>query len=257
MTKLSGISAVFPCYNDGVSIPDVIQRAEAVLPELTDDYEIIVVNDGSTDHSGEVLAEFSHERPHLQVITLPHNQGYGAAIRTGLMAATREYVFYTDGDGQYDPAELRLLVERIEPGIDVVNGYKISRSDNVYRKIVGNAYKALVRSVFRLRLRDIDCDFRLLRRDILDRIRLQKDSGAFCVELVKKLQSAGAHFREVPVHHYPRQHGSSQFMRPQRVIATFIELAVLWWQLQAVRKTPKRAVEEEALSGVQGRNGET
>ncbi|HZP25715.1 MAG TPA: glycosyltransferase family 2 protein [Dehalococcoidia bacterium] len=257
MSKLSSISAVFPCYNDGASIPDVISRIETALPELTDDYEIIVVNDGSTDSSGAVLAELSRERPHLQVITLPHNQGYGAAIRTGLTAATRDYVFYTDGDGQYDPSELQLLVERIGPGIDVVNGYKISRSDSVYRKIVGNTYKAFVRTVFRLRLRDIDCDFRLLRREVLRGIRLQKDSGAFCVELVKKLQSAGAQFREVPVHHYPRQHGSSQFMRPGRVFATFVELAILWWQLRRAPETRPHAVEEEALSGVQGRNGET
>src|ERR1700730_3893203 len=127
--RLSSISAFFPCYNDSNTIGGLVRRMESTLRELSDDYEIIVVDDCSTDNSRDILRNLETEIPALRVVEHASNKGYGGALRSGFSAATRDYVFYTDGDGQYDPGELALLAPAMTPGVDVVNGYKISRQD--------------------------------------------------------------------------------------------------------------------------------
>jgi glycosyltransferase involved in cell wall biosynthesis len=206
---------------------------------VTDDFEVIVVNDGSgddaTDYTGEVLEEVAARLNCLQVITHPTNRGYGAALRSGFAAATKEWVFYTDGDAQYDPREIGRLVEAVTDGVDIVNGYKISRSDPLHRVIIGRLYHHFVRLVFGLPLRDTDCDFRLFRRSLLERVQLESDSGTIALELVKKFHDAGARFAEVPVHHYHRAYGRSQFFNFRRLFRTGVQLSQLWWKL-VVRK---------------------
>ncbi|HEY8490863.1 MAG TPA: glycosyltransferase family 2 protein [Dehalococcoidia bacterium] len=230
-TQLSSVSAFFPCYNDARTIGAMVQGAKEVLERVTTDYEIIVVNDGSTDESARVLAELAAREPRLRVVEHPRNRGYGGALKSGFAAATKEYVFYTDGDGQYDPAELALLVERMTDGVDLVNGYKLRRADGLHRVVVGRLYGWAVRQAFRLRVRDVDCDFRLFRASVFRRVGLQMDSGAICVEMIRKVQDAGFRIVEVPVHHYPRLEGGSRFFRPLPVLRTFLELAGLWWRL--------------------------
>ena len=222
---MSSISAVFPAYNDAASLPALLARVFHVLPVVTADYEVIVVNDGSRDDTGTVLAALAQVyAPHLKIITHQTNRGYGAALRTGFAACTKDAVFYTDGDGQYDVRELEQLWNRWQPDIDVVNGYKLSRADGWRRAAVGRIYNSVVRGVFQLRIRDVDCDFRLIRREALDRIQLRSDTGSICVELVKRLQNLGCRFAEVGVHHYPRQHGRSQFFRLKPILSTIRDL---------------------------------
>jgi glycosyltransferase involved in cell wall biosynthesis len=245
MKKLSSITAFFPAYHDGGTIPSMVLLACKAMAQVTDDFEVVVVNDGSsddpTDYTGEVLAEVAARLNCLQVITHPTNRGYGAALRTGFAAATKEWVFYTDGDAQYDPREISLLVEAVSDGVDIVNGYKISRSDPLERIIIGRLYHHVVRLVFGLPLRDTDCDFRLFRRSLLDRVTLESDSGTIALELVKKFHDAGAKFVEVPVHHYHRAYGRSQFFNFPRLYRTAVHLCQLWWKL-VIRKgqPPKR-----------------
>jgi glycosyltransferase involved in cell wall biosynthesis len=148
--------------------------------------------------------------------------------RSGFAAATKEWVFYTDGDAQYDPAELALLWDRLAPGVDVVNGYKVSRSDPLHRKIIGRVYHYLVKLLFGLRIRDVDCDFRLMRRAIFDRVRLEKNSGVICLEMMKKIQDAGFRVAEVPVHHFHRAYGRSQFFNFRRIARTAVDVLKLW-----------------------------
>jgi glycosyltransferase involved in cell wall biosynthesis len=225
------ISVFFPCYNDAETIGQLVLDADAALRPLTDDYQIVVVNDGSSDRSGEVLRELQAQVGRLEVVTHPANRGYGGALRSGFSASTKDLVFYTDGDGQYDVKEMPLLVMLLSPDVDFVNGVKMTRQDPGYRVFAGNLHKFFTRWLFWLPVTDVDCDFRLVRRTILGRIRLTSNSGSICSELVKKAERAGATFREVSVHHYARRSGGSQFFRPGRILRTYADLAALWFKL--------------------------
>jgi glycosyltransferase involved in cell wall biosynthesis len=241
-TRRPGISAFFPAYNDAGTICSMVVAVRIALREITDDFEIMVVNDGSPDHTGEILAELARVVPELRVIHHSVNRGYGGALRSGFAAATKELIFYTDGDAQYDPREVKLLFHAWSEGVDFVNGYKIGRSDPLHRILVGRLYHWAVRLAFGLPLRDVDCDFRLFRRQIFDRVELTKSSGVICVELMKKVRDAGFTIREVPVHHYHRAYGQSQFFNFRRVARTLLDLSRLWVDL-VVRKVHLRSAE--------------
>lgn len=233
---ISGISAVFPAFNDGGTIPSMVLTALMALRQITDNYEIIVTNDGSSDYTQEVLDELASRYPELKVIRHEKNQGYGMALRSGFSAASKEWVFYTDGDAQYNPLELTRLVEALTDGVDVVNGYKIARHDPLIRKIIGRLYHQIVRIAFGFKLRDVDCDFRLIRRSIFDEISLESRSGSICLEMVKKFQDAGYVFAEVPVTHSHRSYGKSQFFNFRYLWRTFVQVSSLWWQLVAKKQ---------------------
>jgi glycosyltransferase involved in cell wall biosynthesis len=226
--RINSISAFFPAYNDAESIGQLVSGVHEVLDRLTPDFEIIVVNDGSTDSTAQRLIELQERFPRLRVVTHETNRGYGGALRSGFAAASKDLIFYTDGDGQYDVGELPALLAEMGEGVDVVNGFKKNRADGIHRKLLGKAYGTMVRSLFRLPVRDVDCDFRLIRRERMQEFDLQIDSGAICVELVKKLSATGSIFAEVAVNHYPRIAGRSQFLRFGRVVRTFKDLARLW-----------------------------
>ena len=230
------ITAFFPCYNDAQTIADLVVEADRQLQMLTIDYEIIVVNDGSSDNSAEVLRTLHTRVPRLKVITHDRNRGYGGALRSGFANATKDFVFYTDGDGQYDVKELSVLLMLMTDDTHFVNGIKMTRQDPSYRVHIGNLHRFVMRWSFWLPVNDVDCDYRLIRRSILDRIELRSNSGSICVELVKNAQRAGAEFREVSVHHYARKWGESQFFRPGRILRTYLDLAGIWLQLMVVDK---------------------
>jgi glycosyltransferase involved in cell wall biosynthesis len=234
--EVESVSAFFPCYNDEATIASVVRAAGAVLDDAELDGELIVVNDGSSDGSERVLKELTEVEPRLRVVTHEQNRGYGGALLSGFAAASKQWVFYTDGDGQFDPGELARLLERATPDVDVVQGYKLGRADGVARRVIGRMYHRFVSLVFGLKIRDTDCDFRLIRRSVLDRVGLEHTTGVICVELVRKLQDAGARFVEVPVHHYPRQHGRSQFFNLPNVARTLLALVGLWFELVVLRR---------------------
>ena len=223
-----GISVFFPAYNDEASIAGLVCDALEVLPGLTDDFEVIIVDDGSTDGTPRVLDELAREDARLKVVRHEANRGYGAALRTGFASATKELVFYTDGDGQYDVRELTRLRPLLGEGVDIVNGYKVQRADGWQRKALGAAYNGLAHLLFSIPIRDVDCDFRLVRRRAVERVELVSSSGSICVELVHKLHRSGCVFAEVPVGHRPRAHGRSQFFTPRRVGRTALDLFSLW-----------------------------
>jgi glycosyltransferase involved in cell wall biosynthesis len=230
-TRPVGLSVFFPAYNDGGTIASLVILAVQVAGRLTPDFEVIVVNDGSTDPTKEVLDELARTYPRVRVIHHSRNRGYGAALRTGFAAATKDLIAYTDGDAQYDPAELEVLWNRLTPDADMVNGYKIRRSDPWHRIVIGRLYHHTVKQLFRLRVRDVDCDFRLMRREIFNRVKLEKDTGVICLEMMRKIQDAGFRVVEVPVHHYHRLHGRSQFFNFKRVFWTGIDVMRLWVKL--------------------------
>lgn len=233
-----GLTVFFPAYNDGGTIASMVVMADLTARALTHDYEVIVVNDGSGDATAAVLADLAAVYPRLRVVTHENNRGYGAALRSGFRAATKPLVFYTDGDAQYDPRELTVLWRYLaeNPAIDLVNGYKISRADPLHRIVIGRVYHHMVKLLFGLRLRDVDCDFRLLRRSIFDRVTLEKDSGVICLEMMKKIQDTGFRIAEVPVHHYHRAYGVSQFFNFRRVARTALDVMRLWISLVVRRE---------------------
>ena len=221
----------FPAYNDGGTIASLVILAVQVAVRLTSEFEVIVVNDGSTDSTKAILDEIARTYPRVRVIHHPRNRGYGAALRTGFAAATKDLVAYTDGDAQYDPAELEILWNRLTPDADMVTGYKIRRSDPLHRVVIGRLYHYTVTLLFQLHVRDVDCDFRLMRREIFNRVKLEKNTGVICLEMMRKIQDAGFRVVEVPVHHYHRTHGRSQFFNFKRVFWTGIDVMKLWVQL--------------------------
>lgn len=218
--------------------------AIATVKKLTDDWEVIIVNDGSKRKDREalelIIAQFNKKQAKqnaekIKIIHHEKNRGYGGALRSGFAAATKDLVFYTDCDAQYDPRELEKLYQAMREDIEMVNGYKIKRSDPWYRVIAGRLYHYLVKFAFQLPIRDTDCDFRLIKRKVFEKVKLFENTGTICVELVKKIDYHGYKIVEVPVHHYWRTSGKSQFFNFKRLFKTGVNLLKLWWKLM-IRK---------------------
>lgn len=235
----SGVSIFFPCYNDAQSIVLLVKTVFSVIKKYTNSYEVIVVDDASTDSSRKVLKLLAKKYKKLRLVFHSKNLGYGGALRSGFKEAKYELIFYTDGDGQYDVSELPILLSLMSEDVDFVNGIKMVRHDPTYRIVIGNLYSFLIRWFFWVPILDIDCDFRLIRKKVIDKLDLQCCSGAICIELIKKAQIAGASFREVSVHHLERKFGVSQFFMVERIMSTFGEIFFLWWKLMVAKKIAK------------------
>ena len=231
MTVVNSVSAMFPCYNDAETIGGLVDDVYAALAPLVPEVEVIVVNDGSADKSGAVLDTLAQDRQWLRVIHHETNGGYGKALLSGFGAAQHEWIFYTDGDAQYDAREAALLVSMATDEIDVVQGYKIGRGDPWHRKVIGRVYHHVVKRLFSLKVRDTDCDFRLFRRKLIIDRPLSSTSGVICVEMMRSWDRAGARFVETPVHHYFRPHGKSQFFRLPAIARSAEQLLSLWWNM--------------------------
>ena len=232
MTATMSISVFFPAYNDAGTIPSMVLTALLTLRAITDEYEVIVINDGSKDHTGAVLDELARTYPdEVRIVHHVKNRGYGGALRSGFATATKDWIFYTDGDAQYDPRELKNLVALANDQVDFINGWKIERNDPLHRIIIGRLYQYIIKLTFGLQLKDVDCDFRLMRRAVFDKVHLNADSGVICVELMKKVQDAGFRLTETPVHHFHRAYGKSQFFNFRRLVQVAFDLSKLWRQL--------------------------
>ncbi|MBI2018638.1 glycosyltransferase family 2 protein [Candidatus Daviesbacteria bacterium] len=236
ISKRNSVSIFFPCYNDRQSIGKLITDASETVRKFTKKYEVIVVDDGSTDGSRIYLNNLAKKYSYLKLIFHQQNLGYGGALRSGFKAAKNELIFYTDGDGQYDVSELSILLSLMSKDVDFINGMKMSRHDPTYRIVIGNLYSFFTRWLFWVPILDIDCDFRLIRKRVIKKLNLKCSSGAICIELVKKAQRTGAKFRQVSVHHLERRFGVSQFFRINRILITLSELLMLWLELMLIYK---------------------
>ncbi len=229
------ISVFFPAYGDEGSIAKMVEDAISVVKPRFKDFEVIVVDDGGPDRSGEIADELAKKYKQVKVVHHKKNKGYGGALKSGFKTASKDLIFYTDGDAQFDAKELVKLLPYIND-YDMVNGYKMGRADNVIRVVAGQLYNLGSRLLFGLPVRDVDCDFRLFNRHVIDSIKLESNSGLICVEMMKKIGDKNFAVKEVPVHHYPRLSGGSQFFRPKRIITTLIGWAWLWWTLVLGKK---------------------
>ncbi len=220
------ISVFFPCYNEAENIGRVTAEAVKVLEALKADYEIILVNDGSRDQTGQAADSLAASNPRLHVVHHPTNQGYGAALRSGFKAATKDLVFFTDGDGQFDLADLPPFLDLIKQA-DMVCGYRAHRSDPWMRKLNGWCWTQLVCLLFRLRIRDIDCAFKLMRRQVLEGMEFLSRGALISTELLARASRKGCTIAERPVRHYPRRAGQQTGANWRVVIRAFKELLQL------------------------------
>jgi SAM-dependent methyltransferase len=235
--RLSSLSIFFPFFNDAGTVHRQIEDAYRYGKELADDLEVIAIHGGRS--SDDTLASIEGLRgrfPDLRIVDCTTNRAGYAVIAHGFAAATKDWVFYTDGDAQYHLDDLARLVERqIQTGADVVNGYKMKRRDPVPRRVLGEAYRRLGRMVLDLPIRDPDCDFRLIRRRYLEQIDFESQDSAILAEMVKKLQFLGARFTEVGVNHYPRTYGRSNYSVLGLVREKLISETKVWLQLRRYR----------------------
>ena len=239
--KISSLSIFFPVYNDWGTIGSLVAEAIFTAEKISNDYEVILVDDGSEAKTQDVLNFLEKQFPQVRVIHHEKNKGYGGALRTGFKEATKEWVFYTDGDAQYDVRELENLAAAMQENIDVVNGHKIKRNDPFYRVLTGKTYQYVSRLLFQLPIKDVDCDFRLMRKSIFDKIQLNSNSGTICVEMIYKLGKSGARFTEVPVSHYFRASGKSQFFNFARLLRVARDYSRLWFRLVVQKREDEYA----------------
>ena len=210
--KLPSLSVFFPAYYDEHTIEGLTLRSIEAAKKLTDDYEIIIVDDHSPDRTGEIADRLAAEHPAVKAVHHDRNKGVGQALISGYANASKEYVFYTDGDAQYDVDELQRLAEHAAD-YDLVIGYRLNRAEGPGRTLISRSFNLLVFLLFGIYYRDIDCSFKLVRRRILDGFRFRSDSGFTDAELVIRARRLKARIKEIGVHHHPRRFGSSRCMR--------------------------------------------
>jgi len=220
------ISVFFPCHNEQDTIEPLVQRAYAVLAEISDDFEILIVDDGSTDQTGAIANRLAEQIAAVRVVHHPVNRGYGAALQSGFRAARKDLVFYTDGDGQFDIDELVGILPLVAEA-DVVSCYRLNRREGWIRRFNAWGWALAVRWVLGLRLRDIDCAFKLYRRAVIEQIDMKSTGALIDAEMLARAQRKGFRIVQHGVHHYPRTAGTPSGARLSVILRAFRELFTL------------------------------
>ncbi len=226
------LSLVFPVWNEQENVETLLRSALALGHELPGGFEIVVVDDGSSDASRRLVLSMEEEHPEIRLVTHPSNRGYGAALRSGLRAARGRWVFFSDADLQFELRELhRLLDHRDE--FDIVAGVRAPRRDPWGRRVLAWGWGLLVRALFALPVRDIDCAFKLFRREVIDAIPIASIGAFVNTEILVRARHAGFRIHQVPVTHRPRRHGRQSGARPRVLWRAAVELATLFRELRA------------------------
>jgi glycosyltransferase involved in cell wall biosynthesis len=231
VTRLPGLSASFPAHNEEDNVEPMIADLLAALPDVADRFEVIVVDDGSRDGTFARAAAVAARDPRVRVVRHEVNRGYGAAVWTGLTSGTLEYAFFTDGDRQFDVRQIADLIARL-PGHDVVVGYRVDRKDNAVRIMNAHAWNWLVRTLFGVPVRDVDCAFKLFDRRVLAGLTIEAGGAMFSSELLARLKARGARIVEVPVRHLPREKGSASGGNVRVIARAFYDLFRLYRKLK-------------------------
>ena len=221
--RVPGLTIFFPAFNEEEIIEQTVRKALGVAAGASDDYEVIVVDDGSRDGTAAVVERMAAQDPHVRLVRHERNRGYGAALRSGFADAQKTYVFFSDADGQFDLGELPKLLA-LGSEAPVVVGYRVKRNDPPHRLFIAKTYNLIVRLVFGLRVRDIDCAFKLLRREVLSRVVLESNGAFISSELLIKLRRAGVPIVECGVQHYPRTTGYSKGANVSVILKTMRDI---------------------------------
>lgn len=230
--KPMSLSIVLPCYNEEENVERVAGDALRIAREIAEDYEVIVVNDGSRDRTGEIAEEMARRDPHVRVVHNNPNKGYGGSLAAGFRAATKNWVFYTDGDGQFDLNELPRLLPLLEE-YDIVTCYRARRRDPLHRKINAFLWTSLVGFLFRLRIRDVDCAFKIYPRHLFERITMHSNSALIDTEVLAKARNLGYTMTQIPVTHLPRSAGTQTGAKLSSIFKAFRELFALYRNIRA------------------------
>lgn len=229
----SSLSVIFPAFNEEANIRHTVESAREVLPKLARKYEIILVNDGSRDATTPICDELAEQYPEVRAIHHVDNRGYGAALKSGILAARYDFVFFTDSDGQFDLQELKELIQWSNQ-YEIVTGYRAHRQDPPHRLINAWGWKMLVRLALGVRVRDIDCAFKIFQRSVFDRVQIRSVGAMVNTEILAQAMSFGMRIHEVKVSHYPRRYGKPSGANLRVIVKAFRELFRLWRQLRNV-----------------------
>jgi glycosyltransferase involved in cell wall biosynthesis len=228
-----GLSVVLPAYNEEAVIATTVHQVAQTLAILAPDYEIVIVDDGSRDRTGEIADALAAEDPHVRVVHNRPNRGYGGALIAGFNATAKELIFFMDADGQFDIRDIARLLPYIET-VDGVLGYREARCDPFIRKINAWGWNLLMRWLFGLRVRDVDCAFKLYRAELVRAANVQAEGAMVNSEMLVKLHRMGYRFQQVSVRHYPRQHGQATGANLRVIMRAFKELFKLYWKMRCI-----------------------
>ena len=233
MDRLEGLSLFFPAYNEEGNIKNTVEKAIPILKNIASKYELLIVDDGSKDKTGEIADKLAEEYSFIQVIHHCSNQGYGEALKSGFYNSKYQWIVFIDSDGQFDFSEVTKLIEKSGEA-DIVAGYRINRQDSLMRKLFGFGWTLLARLLLGIKVRDVDCAFKLVKKKVIDTIpKLQSTRGGMISpELLGRARKAGFKIVEVGVHHYPRKEGKQTGANLKVIFKSFVDLGKLWWQVK-------------------------
>ncbi len=245
------ISIVLPAYDEEENIEQAVNNAAETGEKFFTGYEVVVVDDGSADDTAKIVQRLAEDNPNVRLVEHPHNLGYGLAIKNGFAAARNDLVFFTDADNQFDIRELRDLIPLLEKA-DAVMGFRVYRYDSVLRCILSWGYNRLVRVLFRVKVRDVDCSFKLFTREVVDKLDIECEDFFIDTELVARTARLGFRVVEKGVRHYPRTAGRTT-VRPGHIPRTLWTVAKMWVRIHFGSKKQKRV--EQAPENVAGSQG--
>ena len=228
------LSLVLPAHNEEENIGLVVDQAIAVLPQFTDDFEIVVVDDGSRDRTRQILDDLAATHPQVRPVYHDVNQGYGGALVSGFNASTGDYVMFMDSDRQFDIRDLALLSPFVG-AFDIVAGFRRERNDPLYRRVNAEVFNTVVRALYGVHMRDIDCAFKVFRGDLLRGITLTSSGALINTEMQAKLRRKGATLQQVAVNHYPRVAGTATGANLGVIAHAMKETLILWWSMHRYR----------------------
>ena len=236
---MKSLSVVFPAFNEAANIRAVVEDAYQTLPKLASVFEIIVVNDGSKDNTGEICDELAEQFSNVRVVHHPRNRGYGAALKSGIKLARHDLIFFTDADGQFDLNEVAALIDESD-NYDIVAGYRARRQDPPHRLLFAWGWNVLVRFVLGIRIRDIDCAFKVFNRRVFDKVQINSVGAMVNTEIFAQVFRFGMTVKEVRVTHYPRRHGTPTGGNPAVIIKAFRELVKIRRKCYAITAVIRR-----------------
>lgn len=230
---LNELSLFFPAHNEEANLKETVEKAIPVLKQVADKFELIIVEDGSKDKTGEIADNLAKKYPFIRVIHHSTNKGYGEALKSGFYSAKYEWIVFTDSDGQFDFSEITKLIEA-KNGVDIVVGYRLNRQDSIMRKLFGFGWTMLANLLLGINVHDVDCAFKLISKKVIETIpHLQSTRGGMISpELLGRARKSGFKIKEVGVHHFPRKKGKQSGAELKVIFKSFFDLGKLWWQIR-------------------------